>query len=251
MSRNPAASMPGQLNSLDSFDPTSESSTGLQAETIVLETRDIDVDSQDTPPAVLKQKLTLNNRIRGTTTEVGLFREHFLMLRLKRKGKTARSTLVNLRYIDTRPTLSRVVARRTLHVALGCLAGAFLAGVLAAFSVLTLWTTLFAVGATAAAAAALWLYAWRTTESIAFRTTVGRIPVFALRANLGCLRACRALVPSIVDAINEARRTNPTDREAYLRREMREHYRLSETGVLSKEACSAGTRRILGQFDSG
>jgi hypothetical protein len=59
-----------------------------------------------------------------------------------------------------------------------------------------------------------------------------------------------ALVPVLIQAIAEAKRAVSVDRHAYLRRAIREQYRLLEAGLLSAQACSDGTRRILGKFDS-
>ena len=39
------------------------------------------------------------------------------------------------------------------------------------------------------------------------------------------------------------------DTAAYLRAEMREHYRLRGNGVLENDECARGTGRILAQFD--
>lgn len=218
------------------------------SETIVLETGEFDLCVDDPAPAVVSDRLVLNNRVRSTTTELVLYREHYLLLRERRKGKRSRSALVNLRYLDTRPALTRFVAGRALRAAVGSLLLVPLAGLLAwrdVFPAVSLGVAA-ALGGVAAASAVL--YARRTTETVSFRTAEGRVAVFALRANLGCVRACRALVPPVIRAIAEARRSGPADTAAYLRREMREHYRLHEAGVLSADACSAGTRRILAKF---
>jgi hypothetical protein len=56
-------------------------------------------------------------------------------------------------------------------------------------------------------------------------------------------------VPQLRRAIEEAAARNGTDTAAYLRAEMREHYRLRGDGVLDGDACAQGTGRILAQFD--
>lgn len=218
------------------------------SETIVLETGQFDLDIDDAPPRIVSCKLTLNNRVRAAVTELVFYREHHLLVRQKRKGKRPRSVLVNLRYLDTRPSLSRFVATNVMRTAVGSMLLALLAGALAYLDVLRAVTASVAASMTAAALAAVVLYAYRTNETISFRTAEGRIPVFALRANIGCVRACRALVPPLIRAVAEARRSGPADTAAYLRREMREHYRLHEAGVLSADACRAGTQRILAKF---
>jgi hypothetical protein len=218
------------------------------SETIVLETGEFDLDIDDPPPSIVGKRLTLNNRVRATMTELVFYREHYLLVREKRKGKRPRSALVNLRYLDTRPALARFVATKVRRTAVGSTLAAMLAGALAYLEVGRAVTASVAAGMTGVAVAAVILYAYRTTETISFRTAEGRVPAFALRANVGCIRACRALVPPVIRAVAEARRSCPPDTAAYLRREMREHYRLHEAGVLSAAACRTGTRRILAKF---
>jgi hypothetical protein len=63
------------------------------------------------------------------------------------------------------------------------------------------------------------------------------------------MRKFRAFVPVLSRAIEEAAERIGDDTSAYLRAEMREHYRLRGDGVLSNEACAESTGRILAQFD--
>ena len=246
MSRKPTAIASGGAAASGALDRSAE--TGPRSETIVLETGQLELGADDPAPAVVSERLTLNNRVRATMTELVFYREHYLLVREKRKGKRPRSALVNLRYLDTRPALSRFVAKKVLRTAVGSILGALLAGVLAYLDVFLAVTVGVAAGLTGVAVAAGTLCAYRTTETISFYTAAGRVPTVALRANVGCIRACRALVPPVIRAIAEARRSGPADTVAYLRREMREHYRLHEAGVLSADACRAGTRRILAKF---
>lgn len=232
------------------LEPSSRSPVGLQSETIILETRQFDLAADDPAPTTVKARFALENRLRATITELAVFHEHYLMLRVRRKGKKTRSALINLRYLDARPSFSRFVAKKILQTSLGLFGGALLAGLLGYFSIVPLFSAPIAVGLAFAGGASLWLFARRTTETATFRTAEGRAPALVLHANVGCLRAGRALLAPLVQCITEARRTVPADRTAYLRREMREHYRLQEIGVLSTDACSEGTLRILGKFDS-
>jgi hypothetical protein len=250
MSRNPIA---GAIATAGTMAPmtVAPAAAGFQSETIVLETRDFDLNIEDPAPTTVDEKHTLKNFVRGITTELAIFRENYVLVREKRKGKRVRSALIDLQYLDRRPALLRQTSSITRYVALLLIAGALLAGALASMSFFPLFCALVAVGLTGAAGVTLWIHARGTTETVAFRTAEGRVPVLVLRANLGCIGACRALVPSIVEAITEARRAITVDRSTYLRREMREHYRLQEIGVLTANTCTSGTRRILAQFDSG
>ena len=86
----------------------------------------------------------------------------------------------------------------------------------------------------------------RTTE---FFTIHGRACVLALSREFRLDQAFRAFVPALSSAIEEAAEKITSDTSAYLRAEMREHYRLRGDGVLSPETCAECTGRILAQFD--
>ena len=250
MSRSPTATTIEGAFADDESAPTVTPSVGIQCETIILETREFDLSAEDPAPARVTRRLGLKNLVTATELELALFSEHYLMAREKRKGKRSRSALINLRYLENRPAMSHQVAKTTLLTSSGLLAAALVGVALSLMGVFPLITGLLAVGLAAASSFAFWLYARRTTQTIAFCTAEGRAPALVLRANLGCIGACRALVPSIAKAIDKARHSVQVDRQTYLRRLMREHYRLQEIGVLSADACSTATRRILSSFDT-
>ncbi len=56
------------------------------------------------------------------------------------------------------------------------------------------------------------------------------------------------MAPAIVQAIRDAQANNPSDRSFFLRESMHEHYRLQRANVISKDACSISTRKILAEF---
>ena len=82
------------------------------------------------------------------------------------------------------------------------------------------------------------------------RVLHGRANVLTLVASFGSMRKFRACVPELRRAIDEAAARNGDDAAAYLRAEMREHYRLHKDGILDHAECAAGTARILAQFDA-
>jgi len=250
MNRTPTAMTPQYFASNDELGRLAEPTTEIRSETIILETRDFELEAGDPTPTKVVEKLALRNFVRRITLELALFGEHYVLFREKRRKGRTRSMLINLRYLDSRPELSRRLAEGTLRISLGLLFGALVAGsfgLLVAFPVFNLF---LALGLTAASGAMFWVYATRTTETVVFRTAEGRAPTLILRANVGCIRACRSLVPSVVEAVKAARQTVAPETDAYLKKAMREHYRLQEIGVLSAETCSAGTMRILSAFDA-
>ena len=97
---------------------------------------------------------------------------------------------------------------------------------------------------------ALYVGIYSSHESIEFCTMHGRVSVLRLRREFRLASSkFRAFVPVLSQAIEEASERIGADTSAYLRAEMREHYRLRGDGILSNEACAAGTGRILAQFD--
>ena len=114
---------------------------------------------------------------------------------------------------------------------------------------------LYAFAATALGIAALttavtlYVGLYLSHEKIEFSTLHGRVAVLELIANFGSVKKYRAFVPILSRAVEEAAERIGTDTAAYLRAEMREHYRLRGDGVLDNDECARGTGRILAQFD--
>src|SRR5438046_2703928 len=86
-----------------------------------------------------------------------------------------------------------------------------------------------AAGAAAPVAAAIALN--RTYETVEFLTFHGRALVLTLVANFGAIKQVHAFLPVLSHAIEEAAEAISGDPSAYLRGEMREHYRLRGEGV--------------------
>lgn len=226
-----------------------QDTSSYRTETIILSTAEADLDFQETRPERVVDTLVLRNPIRSIETKLVLFAEHFVAYRAKRRNGWRHFALINLRYLDPNPIVSSSSDMKPLRVACGAGGTAIMFAVLALASIAPAWCISFFVASTTFAAWSLYLYARRRTETVAFLTKEGRIPVLILRANFGCIQESRRLVPRLARAISAARRATTVDRNVYLRREMREHYRLQEAGAISADACSTGTRRVLGKFE--
>jgi hypothetical protein len=209
-------------------------------------------DSSSSPAATarsLRETVVVRNAIRRLGAELAFYDEGFLKVVELRKGAANEPFFLDLRFIDPIPKIERVIAVRWLTSALGCAALGALAAFLLRFEALhgvALWAL---GGATLATAATLYVGVYSSHELIEFCTLHGRIPVLRLIANFGCMTKYRAVVPMLSHAIEEAAERIGTDTAAYLRAEMREHYRLRGDGVLGNEECAKGTGRILAQFD--
>lgn len=212
---------------------------------IVLESQDEEASSLRQPEHVAAQ-FSFDSRIRGTSVQLTLYEEGFLAVREKYRGKRDGERLLDLRYLDPKPRISRAIAKRMAYLALG---SASLTALLASLGWLGIvpasaFPATLVFGVTTAIF--VWLFLYRTTEQSTFHTANGRANVLALSATVGLIHAVRRAVPVLAAAISKAHVGG--DNHLYLRQEMREHYRLVQSGIISEDDCSTCTRRILRQF---
>ncbi len=198
----------------------------------------------------VRERVIVKNPVYRAATELTFYEEGFLKIKELRNGKRRDSLRLDLRYLDPIPTIARVVAKRSIRVALGFTLAAALTGWLISFESIRAFAipTFVACFVTALGAAIVALY--RSYERTEFCTLHGRATVLRLTANLGSIKRFRAVVPVLSRAIEDCAEQIGDDTAAYLRGEMREHYRLRGDGALTHEACAASTGRILAQFDS-
>jgi len=219
-----------------------------QSEHIYIGSEDVSRAAQ-TEGLTVRERTQLRNPLRRTSTEVTFYEEGVLEVIEHVRGKRGETFRLDLQYLDPIPSITLVVAKRALKASAGCAAVSAAALLLAKFAALhdvALWVALAAALA-AVAAAAVGLY--RSRETTEFRTIHGRARVLSLVASVGSIKRFRAFVPELSRAIEESAERITNDTSAYLRAEMREHYRLRGDGVLSAESCADSTGRILAQFD--
>ncbi len=197
----------------------------------------------------LRETVVLRNPIRHSGVALALFEEGFLKVTELRRGDADEPLFLDLRFVDPVPRLERVIAVRWLLAALGCGTVAALAAFLMRFDALNLVAAIALGIATLGAAITLYVGLYRSHERTEFCTLHGRIAVLELVANFGAIKKYRAFVPTLSRAIEEAADRIDADTAAYLRAEMREHYRLRGAGLLDPDQCARGTGRILAQFD--
>jgi hypothetical protein len=197
----------------------------------------------------VQERWRLGNPLRRTTTDVTLFEEGYAEIVEHTHGRSCEPFRLDLHYLDPIPSITRVVATRAWWTTLGCAAAALAAFPLAYLTALGPLVVSFGLGATTAALGAAAIALHRSYETIEFYTLHGRARVLVLVANFGAIKPFHAFVPEISRAIEEAAEEIAPDTSAYLRAEMREHYRLRGDGVLSIGTCAESTGRILAQFD--
>jgi hypothetical protein len=197
----------------------------------------------------VRSTFVLTNPLHRDRAQVTLYKEGVLQVARARNGAAAARFFLDLRYLDPVPTIERVIAVRCLYAAMGCGATAAMAAFLLRFDALHTGATAVLAAATLLGLGALCLVLRRSHERTEFCTLHGRATVLQLVARLGSINRVRGFVPTLSRAIEEAAELIGADTAAYLRAEMREHYRLRSDGVLDNDECAAATGRILAQFD--
>ena len=141
------------------------------------------------------------------------------------------------------------------YTATGFLLTALATGFLALLASYTLPTTQYSsysLSATAVMAAiatlSLLLFVYKSDVQFQFRTAIGQASVLTLTGSFGCIRKTRAAAKAIVAAVRESRAARDTRDISYLRAEMRAHYELAKSGVISEKDCSDCTAQILARF---
>jgi hypothetical protein len=227
---------------------TIPSAAAVPAEHIYIAPEDLSV-SPAAAARTLRETVVLRNPIRRTGAELALFDEGFLKVTRLRNKDADEPFFLDLRFVDPVPKLDRVIAVRWLTGAIGCGALMALAAFLMRFDALYSFAAVGLGVAMLAGAITLYVGLYLSHERTEFCTLHGRAPVLELVANFGSVKKFRAFVPVLSHAIEEAAERIGADTAAFLRAEMREHYRLRGDGVLDNDECAKGTGRILAQFD--
>lgn len=208
----------------------------------------------DTPEGVrraetVSARFDLKSFFRASRLRLTLYEEGLLEVAIEYPNNIRRtSRTLDLRYLDPRPKISRTVSKKMLHY---CAAAATLAAVFMGLGGAGLLSGAEAFVPAFALSAASgifgWLFLCRSGEQSVFRTRNGHADVLVLFASFGSIHTMRRIVPAIVTAIRDASES-VSDKDASLRSEMREHYRLAQAGAISEEECATSTQRILQQF---
>lgn len=204
-------------------------------------------DSAEEPTVVGKQ-FSIGNRVRGLQTDFTLFSEGFLQVREYKLKKQARDYMLELRFLNPRPTIIKRFVTESFWAAITMGGAATLACLLTSFTSLDSYTFPASIVLATGALLAALLCMYQSGEKVLFCTASGNIPVIKILTNIGCFRSSRKAIPEISTAIGNAISKNTLEEEPYLRAEMQDHYRLRNEGVISPKACQTGTSRILGRF---
>jgi hypothetical protein len=195
----------------------------------------------------LHGRIELQSRLRRRTLRLELIDYYYLVVRSYRSRSVAAEYVLDLRFVDTAPGLSRHFASRWLLAALAFIALAGATALRVGDSAtpvgwLTACGVLLGMGV---AATVVCLY--RTTETISMYSAHGRAKLFEFTSGLGANRVFKPFTNKLAAHIRLAVAARRPMRSEHLRDEMREHFRLRESGVLSVEEYEASKARILAE----
>ena len=207
-----------------------------------------EVDHLSSDPTSIDRQDIISNLVTGSSTEITYYGEGFIKVRKVQKAKIGSESLLELRFLDKEPTETRYSSTTFLWL---FLTFGFLAGVSAFFLPLAnlLHYSISVVASCASiSVVSLLLFVYRSEVKYEFRTACGQAVVLTLTSSFGCNRRMRATVNRIKAAIAETIDKVDTLDEKYLRAEIQAHYRLAETGVITRQACTDGNFLILAKL---
>lgn len=194
------------------------------------------------PSAVI---LSLDQSSRREKRSLVIFDRTHLGVRTGKRSGLPRKYWLRMAFLDPRPV------RRTSRAAWGvsCSLAVGLAVTLLLASYFSVWSSAgwaAAIVAMLAATVTSLGFAWhRSRERLVFHTRHGRVPVAELVRNRPDRRTAGQFLAALELTIQRATDGHRRPRAQLLREEMREHRRLFEEGVLSREVYEAAQARIL------
>ena len=187
------------------------------------------------------------DRLRRRGLDLAIIDYYYLAVRTGRPG-SLREYVLDLRFIDRSIRLRR-------HYPWRCLGAASALAMAAALSTRRIWSSTvpwwqhpwvpICAATFALTVCACLICAWRLTETLALHSVHGRATLLEYTARLGTLRVAHTFARKLAAHIQLAIAARRSSDAEHLRDEMREHFRLMETGVLSQEQYEASKARIL------
>jgi len=217
----------------------------LTTEHIVIED---EFAAQADQPKVVREREYLNNHVQRTITEITYYEEGYLKIREGNKKKLLKEHVIELRFIDPEPIMVRQIAMRWLWSSLALAVLALFASLVLPVTRISQYAAPAATILSILAVLIFFVFVYRSKISHIFCTASGKTDVVTLSGSIGCFRQARNMAIGIRKAIERACEDSGVHDVRYLRAEMQAHYRLAETGVITREECSDGTALILSKF---
>lgn len=199
-------------------------------------------------PKVVREREYLRNHVQRTITEITFYEEGFLKIREGNKKKMLKEHILELRFIDPEPILVRQIAMPWLWSSLGMAMLALFAALILPVTPIPQYAAPAATILSAFTLLLFFVFIYRSKISHIFRTASGKTDVVSLCGSIGCFRQAQNMAVKVRKAIEGACEDSGVHDVRYLRAEMQAHYRLAETGVITREECSDGTALILSKF---
>ena len=207
-----------------------------------------EVDHHSTDPAKIYRQDTIDNLVNGSVTEITYYSEGFIKVRKIQKGKNCNDSMLELRFLDKDPIVTRHSPSTFLWLFLsfGLLAAA--SAVLMPLADLSQYSISTVTICATISVVSLLYFVYRGEVRYRFRTACGQANVLILTSSFGCHRRMRATVNRVMRAIADAIDKIDTFDKDYLRAEIQAHYRLANTGVITRKACTDGNFLILARL---
>ena len=196
-------------------------------------------------------RVDVPDRIRRRVLGLEIIDDFYLIVRVQRSQSVMAEYVLDLRFVDPSVRMSRHIATKWLVATLLLAALAVAIGLGVQDSAATGNWLVACLTASTLAVGAGFVAAYRTTDTIAVFSIHGRARLLEYTGTLGLRRALRPFLTKLSSHVRMAIAARRPSKALHLRDEMREHARLHETGVLSKQEYEACKARILAQHAPG
>lgn len=220
------------------------------AEHILLES-----DTREVPdprsPHKMHGRVEVRSLLRRKALQLELIDYYYLVVRRYRSGFLRAEYVIDLRFVDSSLAFSRRVASRWIlaTLMLAALGSAIALRVQLSAAPGNWLIACVVVCGMAIGTAVVCIY--RTTETVELFSSHGRARLLAFTSGIGAIRALKPFKAKLAAHIRLAIAARRPTKGQQLRDEMREHFRLRETGVLSAEDYESSKERILAGHWSG
>jgi hypothetical protein len=192
-------------------------------------------------------QIELRSRLRRRVLELRLIDYYYLAVQSRSRSAKLEYVL-DLRFVDSPPLLSRHTAWRWITASLVLLALVVaMAGHMG--SAATPWWKhdwlRWCAAVTALWAVVTFIAAYRTTETVRLLSTHGRAMTLDFTGGVGTFRVARRFLAQLAAHLRLASAARRPTKAEHLRDEMREHQRLRDIGVLNPDEYEASKVRIL------
>ena len=192
-------------------------------------------------------QIEVRSRLRRRILQLEIIDYYYLAVRWRSRS-TPPEYVLDLRFVDTPPRLSRRIAWRWIGASL--LSMALAAGIAARIGASATpwwrheWLALCA-SVTAIGVVVTLVGAYRTTETLRLLSIDGGARLLEFTGGVGTIRVLRRFMAKLAAHIQLAAAARRPTKSEHLRDEMREHTRLKEIGLLSDAEYEASKARIL------